>query len=78
MSGKRRDNRNQILGTFFDETLSYIAYVAWMENGIYGEQMEIVNFSEQCCQLLFHKPIWRKLYTMTGHIQKMVDCWKRK
>ncbi len=58
---------------FFDETLSYIAYAAWIENCIYGEQVEIVSFSEQCCRLLFHKHIWRKLYTMTGHIRKMID-----
>lgn len=72
------DGAGEFLGAkswvpFFDESLSYIAYAAWMENCIYGEQTEIVNFNEQCCRLLFHKHIWRRLYTMTGHIKKMID-----
>lgn len=72
------DGAGEFLGAkswvpFFNERLSYIAYAAWMENCIYGEQIEIVNFSEQCCRLLFRNHIWRKMYAMTGHIQKMID-----
>lgn len=58
---------------FFDDRLSYIAYAAWMENRICGEDVEIVRFDEQCCRLRFRRHIWRKMYMMTGHIQTMID-----
>lgn len=58
---------------FYNDRLSYIAYAAWMQNRIYGEQVEIIKFDEQCSCLRFHRHIWRRMYQMTGHIQKMID-----
>lgn len=58
---------------FYNDRLACIAYFAWIQNRIYGEQVEIVKFDEQCCCLRFRRHIWRKMYLITGHIQKMID-----
>ena len=58
---------------FFDDSLSYIAYAAWMENRIYGEKVVIERFDEECSCLRFCEHIWRKMYSVTGHLRYMID-----
>ncbi len=58
---------------FYNDRLSYIAYAAWMERRIYGEQVEIIQFEETCCCLRFGRHLWRRIYTMAGHIREMID-----
>ena len=71
------DGAGEVLGArswvpFFDGPRSYIAYAAWMENRIYGEHVELLEFNEKCCRLRFHGHLWRKIYQMTGHIENMI------
>lgn len=72
------DGAGEVLGArswvpFFDEPRSYIAYAAWMQNRIYGEHVELLEFDEKCCRLRFRGHLWRKIYQMTGHIANMID-----
>lgn len=72
------DGAGEVLGArswvpFFEEARAYIAYAAWMENRIYGEQVEILEFHEQRCRLLFRGHLWRKIFLMAGHVQNMIN-----
>lgn len=58
---------------FYSDQLTYIAYFAWMQNRIYGEKVEIVKFDEQSCCLRFCQHLWRKMYIITTHLQKMIN-----
>lgn len=58
---------------FYSDRLACIAYFAWLQNRIYGEQVEILKFDEESCRLRFRRHIWRKMYVTTGHMQKMID-----
>lgn len=58
---------------FYSDRRSYIAYAAWMESRIHGEQVEIIKFDEKCCCLRFRQHLWRRMYTMTGHIREMIS-----
>lgn len=53
---------------FYKEKLAYIAYAAWMENRIYGEDVRIERFEESGCQLRFCGHLWRRIYANTGHL----------
>lgn len=57
---------------FYSDSLSYIAYAAWMERRIHGEQVEIIRFDKKCSCLRFCRHFWRRMYTMTGHIREMI------
>lgn len=72
------DGAGEVLGArswvpFFDVPRSYIAYAAWMENRIYGEHVELLEFDEKCCRLRVRGHLWRKIYRMAGHIANLIN-----
>jgi hypothetical protein len=57
---------------FYNERLAYIAYAAWIEKRINGEDVAIMQFSDNRSVLYFKNHIWRKMYTMTGHLKTQI------
>ena len=57
---------------FYNDRLSYIAYAAWTENRITGEDIAITAFSDDKSVLLFRNHIWRRMYAVTGHLKTLI------
>lgn len=58
---------------FYSDRLSYIAYAAWVENRINGEKVIVEVFNEEESCIRFCQHIWRRMYTVTGHLQDMIE-----
>jgi hypothetical protein len=58
---------------FYNERLAYIAYAAWIENRISGEDITITEFSQLRSILILRNHIWRRMYTLTGHLKTKID-----
>lgn len=58
---------------FYSERLSYIAYAAWIEERINGENVVIKQFSDKESVICFKDHIWRKMYNMTSHLKTRLN-----
>lgn len=57
---------------FYSDGLSYIAYSAWYECRINGENVEIREFQENKCEVVIYNHIWRSMYFTTGHLRAVI------
>jgi len=57
---------------YFTKRKAFIAYTAWMQNRIYGEDIYITKFSEEHSELLFKNSSWLFLYKVAGHLKHMI------
>lgn len=57
---------------YFTKRKAFIAYTAWMQSRIYGEDVYITEFSEEHSELLFKNSSWLFLYKVAGHLKNMI------
>jgi hypothetical protein len=72
------DGSGEFLGAkswvpFYSDKKTYIAYVAWIENRINGEAISLDEFTEEKCVIRFKNHLWRRMYTMTGHLKTQIE-----
>lgn len=58
---------------FYSDRLSYIAYFAWYECRINGENVVIREFQENKCEVVIYSHIWRSMYFMVGHLKAVIE-----
>lgn len=58
---------------FYTDRLACIAYAAWTECRINGEDVLIRAFGEERCEILLRGHLWRRVYAETGHLRTMID-----
>jgi|AGTN01.2.fsa_nt_gi hypothetical protein len=58
---------------FYSDSLAYIAYAAWIENRLYGEETVLEEFTESRCVIRLKKHFWRRLYFMSGHLKTQIN-----
>lgn len=58
---------------FYSDNLSYVAYAAWYESRINGENVVIQNFLDDQCELVIYNHIWRNLYFTVGHLRFVIE-----
>jgi hypothetical protein len=57
---------------YFTKRKAFIAYSAWIQNRLYGEDVYITKFSEEHSELLFKNSSWLFLYKVAGHLKHMI------
>lgn len=58
---------------FYSDSLSYIAYSAWYECRINGENVVIEEFQESKCRVVIYNHIWRNIYFIVGHLKPVIE-----
>lgn len=58
---------------FYSGRLSFIAYSAWYECRINGENVVIREFQESKCEVVIYNHIWRSMYFTTGHLKSVIE-----
>lgn len=58
---------------FYRDRLAYIAYCAWYECRINGENVEVKEFQEGRCEVVIHHHIWRNMYFIATHLGPLID-----
>ena len=58
---------------FYSDGLSYIAYSAWYECRINGENVVIQEFCEDKCKIVIYDHIWRSIYFTVGHLKSLIE-----
>lgn len=58
---------------FYSDRLSYIAYSAWYECRINGENVVIQEFQESKCEVVIYNHIWRGIYFTVGHLKPVIE-----
>ncbi len=58
---------------YFTRRKAFIAYTAWMQNRLYGEDVAITRFTEEHSELLFRNHGWLFLYHAAAHIKQMIS-----
>lgn len=58
---------------FYHGRLSYIAYATWCECRINGENVAILEFSEEVCKVVIYNHIWRSMYFTVGHLKPVIE-----
>lgn len=58
---------------FYSGRLSFVAYSAWYECRINGENVIIQEFQEDKCQVTIHDHIWRNMYYTVGHLKPVIE-----
>lgn len=58
---------------FYSDRLSYIAYFAWYECRINGENVAIREFQENKCEVVIYNHIWRSIYFTVGHLKTVIE-----
>lgn len=58
---------------FYSDSLSYIAYAAWYESRINGENVAIQEFQDSKCEVAMYNHIWRNMYFTVGHLKPVID-----
>lgn len=58
---------------FYRDRLSYIAYCAWYESRINGENVVVKEFQESRCEVVIYRHIWRSIYFITGHLKTVME-----
>lgn len=57
---------------YFTKRKAFVAYTAWMQNRIFGEDIYIMRFSEEESELFFRNSNWLYLYQTATHIKQMI------
>lgn len=57
---------------FYEDSLSYIAYSAWYESRIHGENVVIKEFRPEKCEVMIYDHIWKSMYFTAGHLKSMI------
>ncbi len=58
---------------YFTRRKAFIAYTAWMQNRLYGEDVVITKFAEEQSELLFRNHSWLFLYHAAAHIKQIIS-----
>lgn len=58
---------------FYSDRLSYIAYSAWYECRINGENVVIQEFQENKCEVVIYNHIWRSMYFTAVHLKAAIE-----
>ncbi|MDR0288123.1 MAG: hypothetical protein LBI03_10540, partial [Clostridiales bacterium] len=58
---------------YFTKRKAFIAYTAWIQNRLYGEDVYITKFSEEYSELLFKNSSWLFLYKVAVHLKQMIS-----
>lgn len=58
---------------FYSDGLAYIAYSAWYESRINGENVVVQEFQENRCVVVIYNHIWRNVYFMAGHLKPIIE-----
>lgn len=58
---------------FYSDRLSYIAYCAWYECRINGENVVIREFQENKSEVVIYNHIWRQVYFTVGHLKPVIE-----
>lgn len=72
-----RDGAGNVLAAeswvpFYNKHKAIIAYNAWYENRINGEQVAIDEFDDDICVIRFTCHLWRRVYDSVTHIKTMI------
>ena len=57
---------------YFTKRKAFIAYTAWIQNRLYGEDIYITKFTEEHSELLFKNSSCLFLYKVAGHLKHMI------
>lgn len=57
---------------FYSDGLSYIAYCAWYESRMNGENVVVQEFQENRCVVVIYNHIWRNVYFMATHLKSVI------
>lgn len=58
---------------YFTKRKAFIAYSAWMQDRLYGENVSIREFTETHSELFFKECIWIFLYKVASHLKCMIS-----
>jgi len=58
---------------FYSDRMVFVAYAAWIESRINGENISLDEFSESKSIIRFIGHLWRKMYDMTGHLKLQIE-----
>ena len=58
---------------YYSDNLSYIAYSAWYESRINGENIVIKKFQEEKCEVTIYDHVWRSMYCTAGHLKSVIE-----
>lgn len=58
---------------FYSDSLSYIAYSAWYESRIHGENVVIKEFRPEKCEVMIYDHIWKSMYCTAGHLKSVIE-----
>lgn len=58
---------------FYSDSLSFIAYSAWYECRINGENVVIQEFQESKCKVTIYNHMWRDIYFTVGHLNAVIQ-----
>jgi hypothetical protein len=72
-----KDGKGELTGVpawmpYFIKRKAFIAYSAWIQNRLYGEDVYITKFSEEHSELLFKNNSWLFLYKTASHLKYMI------
>jgi hypothetical protein len=58
---------------FYNDSMAFIVYSAWIENRINGERVVLEAFHETRSVIRFKDHIWLSMYRMTGHLRTQIS-----
>lgn len=57
---------------FYTASKAFIAFCAWIESRVHGENVSIVNFTDSKCVMRFHQHLWFRVYHAASHIKTQI------